>query len=72
MAKNQKELFISTHIRVILSDIKVLADLITEHALFIKERTQRSQEEKKSPLPKVLSRREIEEAIEGPLQGFGV
>src|SRR5262249_6389768 len=61
---------ISTPTRVILSDYKVLADLITEHALLIKERTQQSQEESQSPLPKVLSRREIEDALEGPLQGF--
>lgn len=70
MIKKQKDLFIGTHTRVILSDWKILADLITEHAFFIRERTQPSQEENESTFPKVLSRREIEDALEGPLQGF--
>ncbi|MCB1827135.1 MAG: hypothetical protein KDH94_01835 [Coxiellaceae bacterium] len=70
MSKNDITAFISTHARISLSDWTVLAKLITDHAKLIKEKNQSAADTEESTLPNILSRREIEDALNGPLQAF--
>lgn len=75
MSKTTEETFIGTHARLLISDWKVIAELISKHSSFIKshfdsENKSADEEIPNTALPHVLSRREIEEAINGPLQAF--
>ena len=70
MVKKNEDAFIGTHSRITLSDWPVIADLVAKHGKLIKEQSQESTENEESTLPNVLSRREIEDAINGPLQTF--
>lgn len=70
MAKKNEDAFIGTHAKVILSDWPVIAALVAKHGKLIKEQSQTPSEEEKSVLPNVISRREVEDAINGPLQAF--
>jgi len=70
MAKKKEDTFIGTHARITLSDWPVLADLVIKHSQLIKEQVHESQDPEETPLPHVISKREIEDAIEGPMQDF--
>lgn len=71
MSKKTEHTFIGTHARIALSDWSTLADLVIKHGKLIKEQAHETESsEESSPLPHVISQREIEDALEGPLQSF--
>ena len=69
MAKKSEDIFVSTHAQVIVSDWKVFADIVAKHGKLIKEQSYDTNEQETS-LPHVISRREIEDALNGPMQSF--
>jgi hypothetical protein len=71
MAKKIEKTFIGTHERVILSDCASLSALIEKHGRRIKAQRETAQDSENSAQnPHIISQQEIEDAINGPLQGF--
>ncbi len=67
--KRERDLFVGTHARIVLSDYPVLADLIIKYSQFVKDQLQSPNKQATYPIH-IIKRREIEDAIEGPMSTF--
>jgi len=67
--KKERDLFIGTHARIVLSDYPVLAKLIMKYSQFVKDQLQSSNKQLHYPTH-IINRREIEDAIDGPMSTF--
>lgn len=70
MNKTLTDTELLTYAKITLSDFKVLANLISEHSKLVKETARETEEEESDSAHRILSDREILDALNGPLQKF--